>query len=171
MRRFLLIVAVLLLLGSLVQSQNVSSPTPMQDRATGATGSAVPGYAVYIGGNGSGNLTGSIACDKSAFANPTTSGNTQLVALVSGQSIYVCSYALVSPGTVNVKFTQGTGTACGTGTSDASATDAWTAQTGISRGSGLGMLFKTNAGNALCVNLSATASSPGVGVDVTYTQF
>src|SRR5437773_11374482 len=71
-----------------------SDNTAIANWGLGATGSAVPTGAHYIAGNGSGNLTGIIACDKSAFINPTTATTTQIVALVAGQTIRVCSYSI-----------------------------------------------------------------------------
>jgi len=71
-----------------------SDNTAIANWRLGATGSAVPSGAHYIAGNGSGNLTGIIACDKSAFINPTTATTTQIVALVAGQTIRVCSYSI-----------------------------------------------------------------------------
>lgn len=153
-----------------VQPGNTANTTPWltTDSATSATGSAVPSKAAYVGGNSSGNLTGIIACDSSAFLDMTTATTTQLVALSSGKTIYVCSYDIQSNGTASVKLAYGTGTNCGTGTTQLTSNLDLTAQTGLSRGSGLGMLTKTAASNALCATSSAAVN---VHVDVTYTQF
>lgn len=152
-----------------------SDNTAIANWGLGATGSAVPSGAHYIAGNGSGNLTGIIACDKSAFINPTTATTTQIVALVAGQTIRVCSYSIsfVGSATANTLiFKSGTGTACGTGTASLSPTFQGPTTTGeglsISQGSGLGVLFNAGSGNALCATTSAATN---VGVFVTYTQF
>lgn len=153
-----------------VQPGNTANTTPWltTDSATSATGSAVPSKAAYIGGNSSGNLTGIIACDSSVFLDMATATTTQLVALSSGKSIYICSYDIQSNGTASVKLVYGTGSNCGTGTTQLTSNLDLTAQTGLSRGSGLGMLAKTAASNALCATSSAAVN---VHVDVTYTQF
>jgi hypothetical protein len=151
-----------------VQPGNTANTTPWltTDSATSATGSAVPSKAAYIGGNSSGNLTGIIACDSSVFLDMATATTTQLVALSSGKSIYICSYDIQSNGTASVKLVYGTGSNCGTGTTQLTSNLDLTAQTGLSRGSGLGMLAKTAASNALCATSSAAVN---VHIDVTYT--
>ena len=60
-----------------------------------------------------------------------TSGNTQLVALTTDQTIFVCGYNFIANGTVNVKFVYGTGASCGTGTTDLTGAYPLTAQAGI----------------------------------------
>ena len=134
----------------------------------GATGAAVPVRAVYAATNSSGNLTGLIACDKSVSISTATSGSTQLVALVSGQIIYVCGYNFMANGAVNVKLLYGTGAACATGPTDLTGAYNLTAQTGVAYGHGVGTVTRTAANNALCVNLSAAIQVSGI---VTYTQF
>jgi hypothetical protein len=90
-----------------------------------------------------------------------------LVAGVTGQSIYVTAVALVPVATSVVTFTQGTGAACGTGTT--SVTGAMTFTTGqvVNHGSGNGAIFVLVAGNSLCITI-ATAVAPGV---LSYARF
>ncbi len=167
-QRGLLALAALLVLASLVGGQtNVSSPTPTQDAATGATGSAVPAKAIYQGEKASGNLVGHIGCDKSAVYDASTSGSTQLVALVSGQVIYVCGFVLFSAGTANVDLRYGTGTNCATGPTKITPAFQLIAQTGAAYGNGEGVVAQTAAANALCINSSAAVAVQGL---VTYTQ-
>lgn len=134
----------------------------------GATASAVPARAAFVGTNSTGNLVGLIGCDNHALLNMSTATTTEIVALTAGQIIYVCSYDVMAGGTSNVKFVRGTGTNCATGQADISSNYPLIAQTGISRGSGLGTVFRTTSGNALCVTSSAAVT---VAVDVTYTKF
>jgi len=168
-RRILLTIAVLLVLAAMVRSQtNTSAPLPVQDSSTGATGSAVPAKASYQAELSSGNLTGHIGCDNSVVYDASTSGSTQLVALTSGQTIYLCGFVLFSAGTANVDLRYGTGTNCATGPTKITPAFQLTAQTGASYGNGEGVVAKTAASNALCVNSSAAVAVQAL---VTYTKF
>ncbi len=153
-----------------VQPGNTANTTPWlaNTQAISSTGSAAPTNADLQGELASGNLIGHIGCDKSVVINAATSGSTQLVALVSGQVIYVCGYNFMAGGTANVKLLYGTGTNCGTGATDLTGPYPLIAQTGVSYGNGEGTVFRTASANALCVNLSAAVQVSGV---VTYTQF
>jgi hypothetical protein len=145
-----------------------SDNSPVAGLAIGATGSAVPANAIYIGGrDASGNLKGDITCELSKIYDTNTSGNTELVAISGSKHIYVCYYEMLAAGTVNGSLVTGTGSSCGsaasgtpsTGTSGASAalTPAWqlTAQTGkISGWPTHGYLFDTGSANALCFKAS-----------------
>lgn len=168
-KRFLATCAVLLVLAALVGGQtNISSPTPVQDSATGTTGAAVPTKAIYQGEQASTGLAGHIGCDSSVVYDASTSGSTQLVALASGKTIYVCGFVIFSAGTANVKLNYGTGTACATGTTALTPAFQLTAQTGASYGNGEGIVLKTAASNALCINSSAAVAVQAL---VTYAQF
>ncbi len=130
-----------------------------------------PNFTTALNANVATNSSGLgsiVVCDNSQFLNMSTATTTEIVALSSGKSIYVCSWAVMSNGTSNVKLVRGTGTNCGTGTTDVSANYPLTAQTGVARGSGIGMLHKVTASNALCVTSSAAVT---VAVDVTYALF
>lgn len=141
-----------------------------QDASTGSTGSAPPSKAAYTGANGSGNLTGEIVCDSFITYDASTNGSTQLVALSSGKSIYVCGYSITTGATAtNVKLIYGTGTACVT--SPQPVTPAY--QLGINsgivdHGSNHWSGMKTAASQELCLNTSA--GNP-VQATVYYTQF
>ncbi len=102
----------------------------------------------------------------SVAINVATAATTQLVALVSGQTIYVCHYNFMSAGTTNVTLVYGTGTACATGQVALTGAYNTTAQTGVSadpRG-----LVKTASANALCIINSAAIQVSGV---LAYRQF
>ena len=116
----------------------------------------------------SGNAVQHVGCDSSVIYDASTSGSTQLVALVAGQKIYVCGFVLFAAGTANVKLNYGTGTACATGTTAVTPAFQLTAQTGVSYGNGEGTVGTTAAGNALCLNSSAAVAVQAL---VTYTQF
>lgn len=124
-----------------------------------ATGAAPPANAVYNGANASGATGGLVAgmvqCDSTAVYDASTSGSTELKALTSGRSIYVCGYSIFSGGTVNVKLIYGTGTACATGSANMTGAYQLTAQTGIVDGAPYYRGMKTASANALCINTSA----------------
>lgn len=83
--------------------------------------------------------------------------NSELVALTSGQTIYVCSYNLVLTGTTpTVQFVYGTGAVCVTGQVALSGAMNPTAGSLLSSGFG-GTLFPTAASNALCALVTGTS--------------
>jgi hypothetical protein len=131
-----------------------------------ATGAAPPTGSTYISANASGATGGLVAgliqCDSKAIYDASTSGSTELVALTSGRTIYVCGYSILAGGTVNVKLIYGTGTACATGSNN--MTPAWqlTAQTGLVDGSPFSRGLKTASANALCINTSAGVATQAI---------
>jgi len=155
---------------------NVSSPAIVQPNSSGATGSAVPPRAEYGGAVSSGNLVGVIQCDKSVVFNSTSAATTQLVALSGSQVIYVCGYSLMIQGVAttpaSIKFVYGTGSNCGTGTTDLTGTLTGSTVAGsaleVSVGNGLGTIFRTTAGQALCMTTATVTLKAGT---VFYTQF
>lgn len=140
----------------------------VQDAATSATGSAVPAKAIFAGARSGANLVGLIQADTSVKIDMSTATITQLVALSGSTKIYVTSWDVIAGGATNFKLVYGTGSNCGTGTTDLTGAYPLTAQSGISKGSGLGPVLVVPAGNALCAN-------NGTGVQVSgaasYTQF
>ena len=131
-------------------------------------GSAVPSSAIAVGANSSGNLTAIIQADASKKLSISTATTAEVVALSSGKKIYVTGWDAIANGTTTFKWVYGTGTNCGTGTTD--LTDAYdlTAQAGLSRGTGLGPILVVPASNALC---AVDSQAIHVGGSVSYTQF
>jgi hypothetical protein len=142
----------------------------------GATGSAVPTGAQYMGGIGSGNLTGVISCDNSSAINMSTATTTQIIAISgTGGRTYICSIDIVVGAADNVALISGSGTNCASnqaglagGTTAASGWN-FAANGGLTKGSGLGMVYKTaTTNNEVCLVTSATAQVSG---SITWTQF
>ena len=131
-------------------------------------GSAVPTTANYTGANSSGNLTGLIQADKSIAISISTATTTQLIALSGTTKIYVTALDIIAAGTGNIQFEYGTGTNCGTGTTVLTGNYNLVAQTGVSKGMGLGPVLVVPAGNALCAVTSAAITYSG---SLAYTQF
>lgn len=146
----------------------LANPGTAANWGTGATGSAVPANAQYAGANSSGNLVGIIQADASAKIDVSTATTTELVALSAGKKIYVTSWDVIAAGTGTIKLVYGTGTACGTGTTDLTGAYSLVAQSGIAKGGGLGPILVVPASNALCVTTSAAVGMQG---SMAYTQF
>lgn len=108
--------------------------------------------------NSSGNAQIIIA-DASAPINCNNTTQT-LVAGVSGKSIYVCSYAFIADGTGTATF------AYGATPTDLSGPLAVTAQTGLSVGSGIGIVLVVPAGEALKIVTTTQVSG-----HISYAQF
>jgi hypothetical protein len=136
--------------------------------SVGTVGSAVPANAGFTGAVSSGNLVGIIQADASAKIDVATATTTQIVALSASKKIYVTSFDVIAGGTGNIKFVYGTGSACGTGTTDLTASYQLVAQAGIAKGNGLGTVLVVPASNALCVTTSAAVQMSG---SISYTQF
>lgn len=146
----------------------------------GATGSAVPAGAVYMAGNGTGNLTGQIMCDSTVIKNAfSTSGSTQIVAAPgSGKNTYICGFTVNGASTTlnTVKLVYGTksSTDCDTSANDLSVAVPIEAPSSIApAGQNVSppsnVVWKTGAANnQVCVNLSAAQA---VNLQVWYTSF
>ncbi|MEQ1949022.1 MAG: hypothetical protein ABL995_17655 [Bryobacteraceae bacterium] len=168
-KRLVFLAAATALTAALSHAQvNVSGAAPVKNQASSSTGAAVPTTANYTGANSSGNLTGIVACDSSALLTVSTATTTQTIALSAGKSIYVCAMVINGGGTTTAKLVTGTGTNCGTGQSNLTPTFNLVAGSAVSLGNGLGVLFKTASGGALCVTNSAAQAA---NVFVVYTQF
>lgn len=136
-----------------------SDNTAVSGLAIVASGAAPPANVIYNGANTSGAtgglVQGIIQCDSTAIYDASNNGSTELKALTSGRTIYVCGYSILSGGTVNVKLIYGTGTACATGSNNMTPAFQLTAQVGLVDGSPFSRGLKTASANALCINTSA----------------
>ena len=149
------------------------SPTGVPQPVSGsvALSGTLPAFASAPAVTASANSSGAIALvqsDSSAPINVGTATTTQLVALVSGKSIYVTGWDIVVAAADTISLEYGTGTACGTGTTALTGAYNFPANGGLATGSGLGVLFKIPAGNALCIVTSAATQASG---RVSYAQF
>lgn len=98
----------------------------------------------------------------SVVISTASSGNVELVALNSGDIVYVCGYDVVATGAVAVQFIYGTGTACGTGETDLTGAMPFAANGGISVANTGALQFKNAVSNALCIELSAAVQVDGI---------
>lgn len=120
------------------------------------------------------------ACYNSVIYSASTSGTTQLVAAVAGQSIYICGYMLWAQGTTSVRFVAGTGSSCGSAVSGTPSTGTTGALAGLTPGFALttqtgkdspwpvtGFLIDAGTANAVCINTNAAV---GVQAQLWYRQ-
>jgi hypothetical protein len=100
-------------------------------------------------------------CNQTAIFDTSTSGNIQLQALVTGQTIRLCGWGFFAGGTTAVKFVYGTGMACATGSTDITPAMPFTINTSFSYPSPYYQGFKTAPGTALCVSVGSSAKITG----------
>lgn len=145
-----------------VQRMTIASDNTSVAPAGQVLAGAAPPTGVTMVGVISNNLAGRIyAADANASINISTATTTQIVALTAAQRIIITYVKAIAAGTTNFKLVYGTGTNCGTGTTDLTPADPLTAQSGYSGGTGLGGILFVPAGNALCVTNSAAVGVTG----------
>lgn len=110
-------------------------------------------------------------CTIPILYDANTNGKTQLIALSSGKTIYVCGLVVStsSSSAVTVSLGSGTGTNCGT--TYTAKTPAWPIQLPASQGPGGMQLnmsaipwFTTNASEELCISTNAGVSVQVIGM-------
>lgn len=106
-------------------------------------------------------------CANSAVINVTAAATTELVSLTASQVIRVCSFTITESLSGTAKFVYGTGSNCGTGTTDLTGAMAVGTNSAISQSSGNGSLFRTASANALCL----TAVTGNITGFVTYAKY
>jgi hypothetical protein len=105
------------------------------------------------------DAAGAAAAVKFAPIVASASGNTAVVAAVTGKRIRVLSYSLIAAGTASVKFQSAT--------TDITGTYPLVANTGLSDNGGEAGVFQTGVAETLHINLSAAVA---VGGRVTYIE-
>lgn len=93
---------------------------------------------------------------------------TEIIAAVTNKSIYITHYNFMATNTNNVKLVYGTGTNCGTGTTDITGAYPLIAQAGVSAGIGLGAIAFVPVSNALCITASGSSLVAGL---LSYVQY
>lgn len=117
--------------------------------------------------NGS-NCAQAVAASNSLPIAISSATTTQIVAAVTGQTIYVTSWDLVSSAGGTFKWVYGTGTNCGTGQHDLTGTYTFGTSTVFTKGNGLGTVLYIPIGNALCAISSGSIIAQG---SISYVQF
>lgn len=144
-----------------------TSPWVVSGTTTLGAGTASAGK-FQMQGKASGATTDLISCDSSTTYDASTNGKTQLVGLTSSQNVYVCGYTIFAAGTVNVSLSSGTGTNCGTTSTNITPAFQLTAQTGAVDGSPFYRGLKANASEELCLVTNAAVAVQAI---VYYTKF
>jgi hypothetical protein len=117
--------------------------------------------------NGS-NCIPEFGASNSAKISVAAVTTTEVLPLVTGARIYITSFDFMAAGNNNVKLVYGTGSACGTGTTDLTGAYPLIAQAGISKGNGTGAILFIPVSNALCITTSGAGQVSG---SVSYAQF
>lgn len=98
----------------------------------------------------------------------STSTTTQLVALLSGQSIYVTSWDVIAAGSGTIQLVYGTGTNCATGQGNVTGVYTLGTNVGLAKGTGAGAILVVPASNALC---AITVGAVVYGGSLSYARF
>lgn len=106
-------------------------------------------------------------CTSSAVINATAAATTQLVALSGSTVIRVCGFTLTESLAGTAQFVYGTGSNCGTGTTNLTGAMALATSGVMTVSAGTGSVFRTIAANALCL----TAVTGNITGFVTYAQY
>lgn len=137
---------------------------------TATVASAVEGSVAMMGVANDEGLTAGTpgadyvrGCDTTAVIDTAAIGNTQLVALTTSETIFICGWQLTVGGAVSVQWIYGTGSACATGETDLTAAmpflangDTWSDTSVFYKG------MKGALSNAFCIELSAAVQTSGV---------
>lgn len=128
---------------------------------TGTVRGIFYGWRVPASGpSGSGSASSAATCTLSAVIALTASGNTEIIAASGTTAIRICHISIAGPNVQDVRLTQGTGTNCGTGTSN--LTGLYGSITSLAFDWGTGAALTATAGNAVCVNQSGANTTGGV---------
>lgn len=93
-----------------------------------------------------------LECNQNAAISVTAAATTQLVAAVTGRQIRVCNFALTISASGTAKFVRGTGTNCGTGTTDVTAAMAMLSSGNLVVAGGGDNVMRIASSNALCLS-------------------
>ncbi len=140
------------------------APAAAQTRVAGSDTSGGP---VPIGNFGNALLTSNVATS-SAIINQSSATTTELVALTAGQTIYVYGWeinVIGVAGPATWKLVYGTGTNCGTGTTDLTGVHASTTTTTaiehFDYNGGSAYVVKAPVSNAVCITTTTTTPQRG----------
>lgn len=150
---------------------NSISVTPDTDNdATGTTGSAVPGEAIYTGGTDGTNLTPFYVdpCQREAktyfVVNVATAATTEIANQVASEFFYICSINLVTAAANNVVIVEDDTDACASPTAGlnggTTAAAGWNfaANGGIALGTGDSTVMKTATANRFFCFITSAAT-------------
>lgn len=90
----------------------------------------------------------------------TIAAQTKLISGAANKSIYITNLSLAPAATAVVTLTAGTGTNCGTNTTNLTGAMAFASNGGVSFGSGYGATLVAPRGYDVCITIG-TATAPG----------
>lgn len=151
------------------QPTTITNTVTVANPAMATAGSSFPASQAGIGGNGNGLIVPIAQSGASVPINISSATTQQLVGLVSGKTIYVTSWDIISGGTTNFTFVYGTGSNCASGTTALTGPYGLVAQFGEAKGSGLGAVLVVPVGNALCGR--SDTGSVQISGSLSYSQF
>lgn len=98
---------------------------------------------------------GAIYCSQALQYDASTNGNTRIATSATGRTIYVCGFVFGAAAAVNVSLVYGTGTNCGTGTTQLTPAFQFTAAGFLSNPGDVYRGINVPNGQDLCVKTSA----------------
>jgi hypothetical protein len=143
-----------------------SSAAANQIQGSDPVGAQPTGFPVLVAGWDGVRVQTLLACGSQQIISFTASGNTQIVPLSGSNQVRICHISFSDTATSNIKLTQGTGVNCGTGTADLTGVYQNVVNLALDFGSSSPLV--AGAGNAVCINSSATVTGGG---EVIYAQF
>ena len=150
---------------SLAQADGVSNTATVL--ATGPAGTPTPSFEQTFPYRYNGSTWDrDFVCSHQAAFTLSGSGDTQIVAASGSTVIRVCHVSMATGTPEDVKFTQGTGANCATGTAD--LTGLYKSITALAFDFTPQGSLRTAASQALCINQSAAQAAGGV---VIYAQY
>lgn len=114
------------------------------------------------------NCIQAVASYKSLKIAVSSATTAEIIAAGSGTTIYVSNWNVISSAAGTLKFVYGTGTNCGTGTTDLTGAYTFGTSTVISVGNGVGVVLAVPPSNALCITSTSTVNAQG---SLSYSQF
>lgn len=114
------------------------------------------------------NCIQAVASYKSKAIAVSSATTAELIAASTGKTIYISNWNVVSSAAGTFKFVYGTGTNCGTGTTDLTGAYTFGTSTVVSVGNGLGVVIAVPPSNALCITSTSTVNAQG---SISYSQF
>lgn len=125
-------------------------------------------YAQTVSSSGQGPL---IQCDSTAVVSIAGATTTDSIPLVANKKVFVCGYTLTVQGAAaanTVRFVTGTGTACGTGTTNLSGAMVGQAVAGSVLAVQSSVGFRGVASGSVCIT---TTTADAVAGHIHYAQF
>ena len=148
--------------GSGVNGTGVQRTVPPTDAPTyGAPGATAPAISQLVGVQTGVNMSALVQTGINFPIDISTASTTVLVPLSGSTQIRVTAFDVIAGGTGNFRLVSGAGSLCATSQANVTGNYNLTAQAGIAKGNGGGVLFILPAGHGLCAITSAAVNMAG----------